>query len=372
MRTDLFDYTLPPELIAQTPLPRGQSRLLVLHKSDGRIEHRRFYDLLDYLDAGDTLVLNDTRVIARRIGGVLPTGGAAEIFLLRPQGERQWAALVRPGRSLKPGRMVILQGPDSTASATAHVIETTPDGGRILEFETQAVRDLVGGWGASPLPPYIHAALPADQEERYQTVYARHDGSAAAPTAGLHFTPKLLEGAQAKGIALASITLHVGIDTFRPVRVLDTSEHEMHGEAIVISPNAAQIINRTPGRVIAAGTTSARALESAAQHVVLPTISDVEPDAQETFSQDAFAQKTDTQRPAERISPYVGDTRLFITPGYKFRALDGLITNFHLPRSTLLMLISALAGRENILRAYEEAVRQKYRFYSFGDAMLIV
>lgn len=362
MRTDLFDYTLPPELIAQTPLPRGQSRLLVLHKSDGRIEHRRFPDLLEYLDVGDTLVLNDTRVIARRIGGVMPTGGKAEIFLLRPQGERQWAALVRPGRSLKPGRQVVLQGPDVALSAVARVVETTPDGGRILEFETQAVRDLVGTWGVSPLPPYIHAALPADQEERYQTVYARHDGSAAAPTAGLHFTPELLQQAQAKGIALALITLHVGIDTFRPVRVLDTSAHEMHGEAIVISPNAAQTINRTPGRVIAAGTTSARALESAAQGLVPPTLPDKQPDAHET----------DIHRASERIAPYAGDTRLFITPGYRFRALDGLITNFHLPRSTLLMLISALAGRENILRAYEEAVQQQYRFYSFGDAMLII
>ncbi len=362
MRTDLFDYTLPPELIAQTPMPRGQSRLLVLHKSDGRIEHRRFSDLLEYLDAGDTLVLNDTRVIARRIAGVLPTGGAAEIFLLRPQDDRRWAALVRPGRSLKPGRQVVLQGPDSALSAIAQVVETTADGGRILEFETQAVRDRVGSWGASPLPPYIHAALPADQEERYQTVYARHDGSAAAPTAGLHFTPELLQQAQTKGVSLASITLHVGIDTFRPVRVLDTSKHEMHGEAIVISPEAAQTINSTPGRVIAAGTTSARALESAAQNVGMPT----------PPNREANAHQANTPHTSARIAPYAGDTRLFITPGYKFRALDGLITNFHLPRSTLLMLISALAGRENILRAYKEAVQQQYRFYSFGDAMLII
>ena len=361
MRTDLFDYTLPPELIAQTPLPRGQSRLLVLHKADGRIEHRLFPDLLEYLRAGDTLVLNDTRVIARRVQGVLPTGAVAEVFLLRPRGERQWDALVRPGRSLKPGRQVTLQGPDTEQKAVAQVVETTPDGGRVLEFDSAASRDLVGNWGVSPLPPYIHTALPSDQEERYQTVYARHDGSAAAPTAGLHFTPEMLAQAQARGVALVSLTLHVGIDTFRPVRVEDTAEHEMHGETISISPEVADRINHTSGRVIAVGTTSARALESGARDHAPPA--------------DGDSDAADDEEPtpdAGRLAPFVGETRLFITPGYQFRALDALITNFHLPRSTLLMLISALAGRENILRAYEEAVAQRYRFYSFGDAMLII
>ena len=357
MRTELFDYTLPPELIAQTPLPRGQSRLLVLHKADGRIEHRQFSDLLEYISAGDTLVLNDTRVIARRIQGVLPTGGAAEIFLLRPHGERQWEALVRPGRALKPGKQVTLQGPTAEQQAVAYVVATTPDGGRVMEFDSSEARDLAAQWGVSPLPPYIHTALPSEQEERYQTVYARHDGSAAAPTAGLHFTPDLLQQAQARGVTLASLTLHVGIDTFRPVRVEDTAQHEMHGETISLSPEAADIINRTSGRVIAVGTTSARALEATAQSIV----SSVTVEGGEQAGADA-----------ERVAPYTGDTRLFITPGYKFRAMDGLITNFHLPRSTLLMLISALAGRENILRAYEEAVAQRYRFYSFGDAMLII
>ena len=290
MRTDLFDYYLPPELIAQTPVPRGHSRLLVLHKADGRIEHRRFPDLLDYLQSGDTLVLNDTRVIARRVRGLLPTGGEAEIFLLRPVGERQWAALVRPGRALRLGKTVTLLGPGSVrAGIDAVVADVTPDGSRLLEFQTAAQRDDVTTWGAAPLPPYIQTALPSDQEERYQTVYARHDGSAAAPTAGLHFTPELLAQAQAQGAVIANVTLHVGVDTFRPVRVEDTDAHEMHGEWISLSPQAAGIINATSGRVFAVGTTSVRVLESAAR---------------------AQSDEANTSN-GMRVQPYTGETRLF-------------------------------------------------------------
>jgi S-adenosylmethionine:tRNA ribosyltransferase-isomerase len=348
MRTDLFDYTLPPELIAQTPLARGESRLLVLHRADGRIEHRRFPDLLEYLDAGDTLVLNDTRVIARRLVGELPTGKQAEILLLHPTGERQWTALVRPGRALRVGRSVALLGPETANERiTVQVVELMPDGARVLEFDSARERDAVASWGVSPLPPYIQTALPPEQEERYQTVYSRHDGSAAAPTAGLHFTSQLLEQAQAKGVAIAHITLHVGVDTFRPVRVEDTAEHEMHGEWLSVSPEAAEIINRTPGRIVAVGTTSVRALESAAN-------------------------AADNSSQPERVVPFTDSTRLFITPGYRFHGVDALVTNFHLPRSTLLMLISALAGREYVMNAYAEAVRERYRFYSFGDAMLII
>ena len=355
MRTDLFDYFLPPELIAQTPLPRGESRLLVLHRANGQIEHRRFSDLLAYLNTGDTLVVNDTRVIARRLRGLRPSGHEAEVLLLRPVGERQWAALVKPGRSLREGVNLTLIGPKLDLSQsgsvqedvqeTAQIVGETEEGGRLLEFADAAARDRVGLWGSSPLPPYIHMPLPTAAEERYQTVYARHNGSAAAPTAGLHFTDAMLDQAQAQGISLARVTLHVGVDTFRPVKTEDTDTHQMHGEWVTVSEEAAQAINATQGRIIAVGTTSVRALESAAQN---------------------------TGDNSARVASYTGETRLFITPGYNFRAVDGLITNFHLPRSTLLMLISALAGRENIMAAYAEAVREQYRFYSFGDAMLII
>ena len=360
MRTELFDYDLPLDLIAQTPLPRGESRLLVLHRADGQIEHRQFPELLSYLQAGDTLVVNDTRVIARRLRALRPSGLEAEVLLLRPIGQQQWAALVKPGRSLHVGAKIILLGPSDDTSQrsaqnspqpetalreTAQIVGETEEGGRLLEFADTAARDRVGLWGSSPLPPYIHTPLPAAEEERYQTVYARHDGSAAAPTAGLHFTENMLAQAQAQGVAIARVTLHVGVDTFRPVKTEDTNTHEMHGEWVSISEEAASIINATQGRIIAVGTTSVRALESAAKHA------------------------TNTSM---RVAPFTGETRLFITPGYNFRAVDALITNFHLPRSTLLMLISALAGRDAVLTAYAEAVREHYRFYSFGDAMLII
>ncbi len=350
MRTELFDYTLPPERIAQTPAPRGESRLLVLHRATGKIEHRRFADLLGYLRAGDTLVLNDTRVTARRLEARRDNGQSAEVLLLRPVGETCWEALVKPGKALKPGRTLqILRDPIAAESVMARVAATTPEGGRLLEFVDRETRDRLAAWGVAPLPPYIHTPLPPEQEARYQTVYAAQDGSAAAPTAGLHFTPELLARAEAQGVRLAHLTLHVGVGTFRPVRTEEIEAHEMHAEMVSLSADAAQIINATPGRVFAVGTTSVRSLESAA----LPHASG------------------DTALRAA-VRPYCGETRLFITPGYRFRVVEGLITNFHLPRSTLLMLVSAFAGREAVLRAYEEAIREEYRFFSFGDAMLIV
>ncbi len=348
MRTDLFDYYLPPKLIAQTPVPRGESRLMIVHRATQHIEHRRFPDLFEYLSSGDTLVLNDTRVTARRLAAVREGGEPAEVLLLRPVGERSWEALVKPGKSLKPGRtLTITATPGYHTPVLATVVATTPDGGRILEFSSMETRDRLAKWGTAPLPPYIHTALSPTDEERYQTVYAAHDGSAAAPTAGLHFTPELLNEAENKGVALAHITLSVGVGTFRPVRSETIEQHEMHGEAFLISDTAATIVNETRGRVIAVGTTSARSIEAAGQLA-----------AQENSG--------------NRIVPFTGETSIYITPGYDFRVVDALITNFHLPASTLLMLVSALAGHEFMMHAYREAVREEYRFFSFGDAMLIL
>ena len=351
MRTELFDYDLPPERIAQTPLPRGQSRLLVLHRSDGRIEHRRFSDLPDYLRAGDTLALNDTRVTARRLQARREGGQEAEVVLLEPVGQTCWSTLVRPERALRPGRTLTLIGPDPDASVTARVVATTPEGGRILDVGDPVVREALAGWGVAPLPPYIHAPLPADQEERYQTVYACVGGSAAAPTAGLHFTTEMLASVEALGVRPVRLTLQVGIATFRPVRTDEIEGHEMHAETVTMSAETARIINATAGRVIAVGTTCVRALETAGQ----------------------LAQKLPPlEGNLRRVVPFSGETRLFITPGHRFRVVDAMITNFHLPRSTLLMLVSAFAGREAVLRAYREAISEGYRFFSFGDAMLIL
>ncbi len=345
MRTELFDYFLPPELIAQTPLPRGESRLLVLHRSDGRLEHRRFAEIGKYLAAGDTLVRNNTRVTARRLQGIREGGQPAEILLTRPVGERSWEALVKPGKSLKPGRTVHLVSPNpTTLNPTATVIGTTAEGGRILEFADSATRDALQSWGETPLPPYIHTPLSREEEERYQTVYAKAGGSVAAPTAGLHFSAELLQALEAQGVATAEVTLEVGVGTFRPVKVDTLEEHEMHYETYHLSVEAAERINSTQGRVVAVGTTSMRTLET-------------------------VGAKTEH---GQRVVPMAGDTNLFITPGYRFRVVDALITNFHLPRSTLLMLVSAFASREQILHAYEVAVQERYRFFSFGDAMLIL
>lgn len=350
MRTDLFDYSLPPELIAQTPRPRGDSRLLVLHRQNGTIEHRQFSDLIEYLRPGDRLVLNDTRVTARRLRARREQGEPAEVFLLRPANQTQWEALVRPGKSLRPGKTLWLAHPYNGASEmVCQVVGETPEGGRLLQFENTSARDSLASAGETPLPPYISTPLPSENEERYQTIYATHGGSAAAPTAGLHFTADLLKSIEQIGCALTHITLHVGVGTFRPVRSEILEAHEMHSEKAFISSQAAAEINGTEGRVIAVGTTAVRTLESAASNLPSPEYEE-----------------------STKVRPFDGETRLFITPGYRFQVVDALITNFHQPRSTLLMLVSALAGVELIRYAYAEAIRERYRFFSFGDAMFIV
>ncbi len=331
-----YDYVLPPEFIAQDPLPeRDQSKLLVLHRDTGDIEHRRFFNLPDYLEPGDLLVMNDTEVTARRIYGVKPTGGRVEALLIRRVGANRWEAIVKPGRRVAVGTTMEFDG-----GLTAEVIDRTEDGGRVLDFgDVSGVAETIERVGEVPLPPYILKSL--SEASRYQTVYAEAPGSAAAPTAGLHFTPRLLDELRKKGIKTATVTLHVGIATFRPVRTEDITEHVMHKETISVSIEAAQAINSATGRIIAVGTTTARTLESAAIG-------------------------------KRQVAAVDGETGLFITPGYEFKILDGLITNFHIPKSTLLILISAFAGRDKIIAAYEEAKRERYRFLSFGDAMLII
>ncbi len=340
MKTHDFWYDLPEELIAQTPLlQRDASRLLVLHREDGRLEHRHFYDILDYLEPGDCLVMNDSRVLPARLLGHRPTGGAAEVLLLRDLGDKKWECLVKPGRKMQVGSEVIF----GNGELTATVRDVKEDGNRVVEFHYEGIfLEVLERLGKMPLPPYIREEL--QDQERYQTVYSREAGSAAAPTAGLHFTQELLEKAREKGIRTAFVTLHVGLGTFRPVKAEEISEHHMHAELCMISRETADILNETKqsgGRIICVGTTSCRTLESL-----------VNEDG--TF---------------EAASKW---TEIFIFPGYRFKALDALITNFHLPESTLVMLVSALASRENVLNAYEEAVKEGYRFFSFGDAMLII
>ncbi len=339
MKTHDFWYDLPEELIAQTPLQqRDSSRLLVLNKATGEISHRHFYDILDYLDPGDCLVMNDSRVLPARLLGHRPTGGAVEVLLLRDLGDKKWECLVKPGRKMQVGSQVIF----GNGELTATVREIQEDGNRIVEFCYEGIfLEVLERLGKMPLPPYIKEEL--QDQERYQTVYSREVGSAAAPTAGLHFTQELLRKAREKGIKTAFVTLHVGLGTFRPVKAEEISEHHMHSELCMIFQETADILNETKakgGRVVCVGTTSCRTLESL-----------VKEDG--TF---AAGSKW---------------TEIFIFPGYKFKALDALITNFHLPESTLVMLVSALAGRENVLHAYEEAVKERYRFFSFGDAMFI-
>lgn len=339
MKVEDFDYDLPPELIAQVPVePRDHSRLLVLHRDGGAMEHVHFYDLPRYLRAGDVLVINETRVIPARLFGQKETGGRVEILLLRPLSDRTWEALVRPGRRLKPGARVIFS--DELA---ARVVKTLPDGNRLLEFDCRGdFAELLDRLGRVPLPPYITAEL-ADPE-RYQTVYGRERGSAAAPTAGLHFTPELLAEIERMGVDIARLTLHVGLGTFRPVKVERVEDHVMHEEYYAVSAAAAERINAARargGRVIAVGTTSVRTLETVADE-------------------------------SGAVHAGEGWTGIFIYPGYRYRAVDAMITNFHLPKSTLLMLVSAFAGRDLIMTAYREAVAERYRFFSFGDAMLIL
>ena len=340
MKTHDFWYELPEELIAQTPLEqRDASRLLVLDRVSGDINHRHFYDVIDYLKPGDCLVMNDSRVLPARLLGHRPTGGAVEVLLLRDLGDKKWECLCKPGRKMQPGNEVIF----GDGELTATVLEVREDGNRVVEFHYEGIfLEVLERLGKMPLPPYIKAEL--SNQERYQTVYSKEVGSAAAPTAGLHWTPELLEKARKKGVKLAFVTLHVGLGTFRPVKAEEISEHHMHAELCMLSQETADILNETKragGRVICVGTTSCRTLESLVS---------------EDGTFEAKSKWTD----------------IFIFPGYTFKAMDGLITNFHLPESTLVMLVSAFAGREHVLAAYEEAVRERYRFFSFGDAMCIL
>ena len=339
MQLSEFDYDLPEELIAQTPVePRNSSRMMVLDPVEGTIEHRHFYDLKEYLEPGDTLIMNDTRVMpARLLGWRDGTGGKVEVFLLRRIDGDTWETLVKPGRKAQTGQVVRFSD-ELSCTVTDH----TDFGGRIVKFQYEGIfEEILDRLGETPLPPYIHEKL-ADKE-RYQTVYSREQGSAAAPTAGLHFTKEQLRELQDYGVNLGFVTLHVGLGTFRPVNVENIEEHVMHKEYYSISQETADLILRTKAagkRVIAVGTTSIRTLESAAEGV-------------------------------GKISGKSGWTDIFIYPGYEFKLVDGIVTNFHLPKSTLIMLISAFAGREFVLKAYQTAVGERYRFFSFGDAMLI-
>ena len=340
MKTSDFYYELPPELIAQTPLERRDaSRLMVLNPEKQSIEHRHFYDLAEYLRPGDCLVMNDSRVLpARLLGKREPTGGAVEVLLLTDRGDKLWECLVRPGRKLHEGAKLSF----GDGELTAEVAEVLENGNRLIRFHyTGIFLEILERLGKMPLPPYIKEEL-ADGE-RYQTVYSKVNGSAAAPTAGLHFTRELLSQIEQKGVRLAYITLHVGLGTFRPVKAEEITEHHMHSEFCMISGQTAQLLNETKkngGRIVCVGTTSCRTLESLAAE------------------DGTFAERS-------------AWTDIFIYPGYRFRAMDALITNFHLPESTLIMLVSAFAGRDFIMRAYREAVKERYRFFSFGDAMFI-
>ena len=336
-----FYYDLPEELIAQTPLePRNSSRLMVIDRQTGEISHDRFYNLCDYLKKGDALIVNDSRVLPARIYGERESNGSFIEFLLLEQKEQNvWEILCRPGKKAKIGTRFVFGG----GKLTAEILDVLEDGNRIAKFFCDgSLYTVLDEIGQTPLPPYITKKL--EDKERYQTVYSRETGSAAAPTAGLHFTLEQMDDLRARGINIAYVTLHVGLGTFRPVKEENVADHKMHSEFYVLPPETAEIINKTKaegGRVIAVGTTSCRTLES-------------------------------VYKKLGKIAPDEGSTDIFIYPGYKFGAIDGLITNFHLPESTLIMLVSAFAGYENTMRAYKTAVEEKYRFFSFGDAMLIV
>lgn len=339
MKTSDFFYDLPEELIAQTPVePRDHSRMLVIPKDGRNVEHKHFYDLIDYLRPGDALVVNETRVIPARLLGERENGGSAEILLLKQVGPKRWETLVKPGRRLKPGARVTF----GNGRLTAEIAEETDAGGRTVDFICEgSLEAALDELGEMPLPPYIHEKL--EDRERYQTVYAKSQGSAAAPTAGLHFTPELMERIRAKGVEIIPVLLHVGLGTFRPVKAENVEDHVMHSEYYEVSEEAAErimAVKRAGGRIIAVGTTSVRTLESASSEKGV-------------------------------LSQGRGWTDIFIKPGYEFKMVDALITNFHLPGSTLVMLVSAFLGRERTLEAYEEAVRERYRFFSFGDACFI-
>ena len=346
MKITDFDYNLPEELIAQKPADkRDSSRLLVVHRDSGKIEHKHFYDIINYLNPGDLMVLNNSKVLPARLFGEKEGTGAKVEFLLikRIEGDR-WETMVRPGRRLKPGDSVMFcQSP----LLRADIVDYGADGTRIVEFEYEGIfMERLEEVGSMPLPPYIERSSEEDDKDRYQTVYCKDEGSVAAPTAGLHFTEELLAKAQEKGVELAYVTLHVGIGTFRPVKVERVEDHSMHFEEYHISEESARAINRAKAegrRIISVGTTSTRTVESAAYY--------------------------DEERGCMQVK--AGSTGIFIYPGYEFKIIDSLITNFHLPKSTLLMLISALYDREKILDVYEEAIRERYRFFSYGDAMFI-
>lgn len=341
MKTSDFFYDLPEELIAQDPLEdRTASRLLVLNRETGAVEHKIFSDVIDYLNEGDCLVINNTRVIpARLIGEKEGTGGKVEVLLLKRRANDVWETLVKPGKKLRPGARVTF----GDGMLKAEILEIAEEGNRLVRFYYEGIfEEILDSLGEMPLPPYITHKL--EDKEMYQTVYAKYDGSAAAPTAGLHFTKELLSKIEEKGIKIASITLHVGLGTFRPVKVDDVNNHHMHTEWYEVNAEAADIINETKrngGRVICVGTTSCRTIESVAD-------------------ENGY------------MKAKTGETDIFIYPGYKFKVMDGLITNFHLPESTLVMLVSAFAGKENVLSAYETAVKERYRFFSFGDAMILI
>ncbi|MBQ8621631.1 MAG: tRNA preQ1(34) S-adenosylmethionine ribosyltransferase-isomerase QueA [Oscillospiraceae bacterium] len=340
MKTHDFWYDLPEELIAQTPLQqRDSSRLMVLDRQTGAVSHKHFYDIVDYLQPGDCLVMNDSRVLPARLLGHRPTGGAVEVLLLRDLGGKKWECLCKPGRKMQVGNEVIF----GDGELTATVSEVKDDGNRVVEFHYEGIfLEVLERLGKMPLPPYIKEEL--QDQERYQTVYSREVGSAAAPTAGLHFTKELLTKVREKGVRTAFVTLHVGLGTFRPVKAEEITDHHMHSELCMMSKGTADILNETKkngGRIICVGTTSCRTLESLVNE------------------DGSFEAKSKW-------------TEIFIYPGYTFRAMDGLITNFHLPESTLVMLVSAFAGREHVLGAYAQAVAEKYRFFSFGDAMCIL
>lgn len=341
LRKSDFYFDLPQELIAQDPLAdRTASRLLVLHRQTGEVEHHTFREITDYLRPGDCLVLNNTKVIPARLMGVKEdTGAAIEVLLLKRRENDVWETLVKPGKKARPGTKLVF----GDGCLRAEVLDVVEEGNRLVRFYYDGIfEEALDRLGEMPLPPYITHKL--QDKNRYQTVYAKHDGSAAAPTAGLHFTQELLAKIEEMGVRIASVTLHVGLGTFRPVKADNILEHHMHSEHYQITREASDIINRTKkegGRVICVGTTSCRTVESAADE-------------------------------SGRVQPGCGDTEIFIYPGYRFKVLDCLITNFHLPESTLVMLVSALAGREHVLAAYQKAVEERYRFFSFGDAMLII
>jgi S-adenosylmethionine:tRNA ribosyltransferase-isomerase len=336
-----FYFDLPQELIAQDPLEdRSASRLLVLNRKTGAVEHHTFREITNYVRSGDCLVLNNTKVIPARLMGVKEdTGAAIEVLLLKRRDSDVWETLVKPGKKARPGAKIVF----GDGCLRAEVLDVVEEGNRLLRFDYEGIfEEVLDRLGEMPLPPYITHKL--QDKNRYQTVYAKYEGSAAAPTAGLHFTEELLAQIEEMGVNIAYVTLHVGLGTFRPVKADNLSEHHMHSEHYEVTPETAELINRTKesgGRVICVGTTSCRTVESAADE-------------------------------SGRVQPGCGDTEIFIYPGYRFKVLDCLITNFHLPESTLVMLVSALAGRENVLAAYREAVEERYRFFSFGDAMLVI